>query len=693
MLKLSQLMSMSGQIVFRLRLVFLCILLALALAGALGGYQLSYLVNSQENAIQRAVPSLVTAHELQSELASVLELKERLRQTESVAVLTRLDNRIQLLLQSLRSRVNQGVTASTPEPNSPLSTIGAGLSVLDQLLTDSVPLRAKLIGGHTRLREQRQMLVDLRTQFEYRIEPRVIEAAFVLSEALDNPEPLSVTVRDSIKAQVVAQKSLSELSFRVMAVIDLAEQMSFQVGSSVSAEGAADLQFRLRNVAQILASLENDPFRRQLALVLRQLHDLIQGKEGLIAQLDELQSVESSLDTLLANQSAVVKSVSLNVDKLVIAANSDIDASSRAFSDALSQTLTLLLIASLLITVIIVWVSYQVVERQIGRRMTKLTSAVLDIAGGDTQRVVAIEGNDEIGKMASSLEVFKDNACRLRETSAEMEQFVYAAAHDLRSPLRVIESLAQWTIEDGEDLPEDCLENLHKILQRAQRLSALQSDLLDYSRAGQVKESLEMLDLSAMVSELAELIDPEGCFSIQMVGDMPGVTTYATPLRQVVLNLLTNAIKHHDKDHGKIEVRVQLSGERMNLSVQDDGAGIEPCFQAQIFELFNTLKSKDEVEGSGLGLALILKLVTRYGGKVQVESDPDAARGATFAFDWPVQSILQRKPGGAGKQAAQLEDGPRIPFANSELANPPLNGLPADKTSDEDKDVSWREAS
>lgn len=691
MTKLSQWLSVSGRIVIRLRLVFLCIVLTLILVGIIGGYQLTYLVKSQESAIERAVPSLVTAHELQSKLASMLELRDRLRQTASVTVLIDLENRIKVLIRSLLLTVDQNKRVSTSA--APSTGIGTGLAALDQLLSDSLPLRLRLIRGQNRLSEQRQMLLELRTRFHNRVEPRVIEAAFLLGDALDQPEVLSAPARDLIRKQVDVQKSLSELSFRVVAVIDLAEQMSLRIGSNVSTEGVADLQFRLRSVAQILASLQNDAFRRQLALVLKELHDIILGEKGLIGELETLEGLETSLDSLLSDQSAVVKSVSLSVDNLVASARSDIAASSQAFSHALFQTLALLLLAGVLLTLFIAWVSYHVVERQIGRRMTRLTDAVLDIAGGDTKRVVAIKGHDEIGMMANALEVFKDNARKLHDTSVEMEQFVYAAAHDLRSPLRVIETLAQWTIEDGDDLPEDCLDNIKKILQRARRLSTLQSDLLNYSRTGQTKDSLEMVDLAKMVNELSDLLDPESCFSIKPVGQMPVVCTYATPLRQVLLNLLTNAIKHHDGDHGQIEVRMQLSGERMNLSVQDDGAGIEPRFQTQIFELFNTLHSKDEVEGSGLGLALILKLVSRYGGQVQVASNPAMARGATFSFDWPVQIAGQGPSADSDSQGGWRAPGSGVPSASWQTASRQPDRLPDEKGEDGSEDVSWRNAS
>jgi len=152
--------------------------------------------------------------------------------------------------------------------------------------------------------------------------------------------------------------------------------------------------------------------------------------------------------------------------------------------------------------------------------VTALTSAVLDIAGGDIEREVGISGRDELGRMARSLDVFKSNARELKRSNHEMEQFAYAASHDMRSPLRAIEDLAQWTIEDGgETLPQVCKEHLHKLMDRANRLSVLQNDLLDYSRAGSGGHNEGDFHLAAQIAELAELVDVEHRFTIVVEGD------------------------------------------------------------------------------------------------------------------------------------------------------------------------------
>jgi len=262
--------------------------------------------------------------------------------------------------------------------------------------------------------------------------------------------------------------------------------------------------------------------------------------------------------------------------------------------------------------------------------------AVLDIANGDQDRDVDVSGKDEIGVMAGALEVFKDNAAELHRSNKELEQFAYAASHDLKSPLRAIESLAKWTLEDaGDDFPADAKSNLEKLLLRANRLSRLQSDLLNYSRAGQPDDNVSEVDFSRMIADLAEMLDPDHHFTVQLGRSPIGVTTQVVPLRQIILNLITNAMKHHDLDTGTIEINIDVVNNRLRISVSDDGPGIPIEYHERIFGLFEKLESHDKVEGSGLGLSLVKKMVERCRGSIAIQSAPSKQRGSTFTFDWP----------------------------------------------------------
>jgi signal transduction histidine kinase len=118
-------------------------------------------------------------------------------------------------------------------------------------------------------------------------------------------------------------------------------------------------------------------------------------------------------------------------------------------------------------------------------------------------------------------------------------------------------------------------------------------------------------------------------------GSLPTLHTYAAPLETVLRNLVSNAIKHHDKPQGKIEISAKVKGDFIEFSVADDGPGIDPAFHDRIFQMFQTLRPRDQVEGSGIGLAVVEKIISNVGGTIRLESAPN--KGATFIFTWPLQ--------------------------------------------------------
>jgi signal transduction histidine kinase len=124
---------------------------------------------------------------------------------------------------------------------------------------------------------------------------------------------------------------------------------------------------------------------------------------------------------------------------------------------------------------------------------------------------------------------------------------------------------------------------------------------------------------------------------IACASDPPVIVTYRTPLTLVLRNLISNALQHHDRDAGRIDVTMQRSGDSAQFRVSDDGPGIEKRFHDQIFQIFRTLQRRDVLESSGIGLAMVQKLVTENGGRIWVESAPPA-RGSVFAFTWTLTS-------------------------------------------------------
>lgn len=229
----------------------------------------------------------------------------------------------------------------------------------------------------------------------------------------------------------------------------------------------------------------------------------------------------------------------------------------------------------------------------------------------------------------------------LAAANAELEQFVYVASHDLRAPLRGIDNLAKWIEQDLDAVLEgETRENMELLRGRILRLETLLDDILQYSRAGRLGVQVERVDSRALVGEIVALLDPPAGISVHAAADLPAFDTARGPLEQVLRNLINNAIKHHDRRQGRIEVTARDQGDFYEFAVADDGPGIAPEFHERIFRMFQTLRSRDEVEGSGMGLAIIRKLVRQQGGETWMESNPPA-RGTVFRFQWRKQWPLK----------------------------------------------------
>lgn len=223
---------------------------------------------------------------------------------------------------------------------------------------------------------------------------------------------------------------------------------------------------------------------------------------------------------------------------------------------------------------------------------------------------------------------------QLARSNAELDQFAYVASHDLKAPLRGIANLSQWIEEDlGEDMSEESREQMRLLRGRVHRLEGLIEGILSYSRAGRVRGQQERVDTGALVDEVLELLAPPEHVKIEMERPLPQVSAERVPLQQVFMNLIGNALKYAKGKHTRVRVAAEDLGHAHRFLVTDNGPGIAPEFHARIWGLFQTLEARDKVEGSGVGLSVVKKIVETRGGQVSVESSEGA--GATFAFTWP----------------------------------------------------------
>jgi PAS domain S-box-containing protein len=227
-------------------------------------------------------------------------------------------------------------------------------------------------------------------------------------------------------------------------------------------------------------------------------------------------------------------------------------------------------------------------------------------------------------------------AAALQRSNRDLDQFAYVASHDLKAPLRGIGNLSQWIEEDlGEAVPESSREHLRLLRSRVQRMEALIDGILAYSRAARASGERETVATGRVLREVVDLVAPPASVEIAIPPDLPTLTTHRLPLQQVFMNLITNAVKYAAT--ARPDVRVVVSCRDANgvpeFAVSDNGPGIDAAFHEKIWGIFQTLQPRDEVEGTGIGLALVKKIVESRGGRVWVESS--VGQGATFRFTWP----------------------------------------------------------
>jgi PAS domain S-box-containing protein len=229
----------------------------------------------------------------------------------------------------------------------------------------------------------------------------------------------------------------------------------------------------------------------------------------------------------------------------------------------------------------------------------------------------------------------RDNNQRLARSNRDLEDFAYVASHDLKSPLRGIDSAAKWLEEDLHgSLSDESGKILGLMRNRINRMEKLLDDLLTYSRAGHTDAAISETSVAAIFGRIIEVLGPPAHITVRAEGELPIMVTASAQLEHVLRNLINNAIKHHDKQNGEVVLSGKRVGRFVEFVVRDDGPGIRPEFHDKIFKLFQTLKRRDEVEGSGMGLALVKKLVEQQNSCITVHSQGNGT-GAEFRFQWP----------------------------------------------------------
>ena len=268
-----------------------------------------------------------------------------------------------------------------------------------------------------------------------------------------------------------------------------------------------------------------------------------------------------------------------------------------------------------------------------GERRTVLWNNILLLNPDGSSAGFAGIGED-ITERRAAKERSQELMLELELANRELKEFAYIVSHDLKAPLRGIRSLADWIYADNKGkFDEVGQEQLNLLVNRTTRMHNLLEGILKYSRLSHNEEQKTEIELNEVIREVIEMLAPPDNISIIIENELPLVIFEKTRIIQLFENLLSNAIKYMDKQMGVIKISCQSQQDWWQFSIKDNGPGIEERYFDKIFTIFQTLKSRDEFESTGIGLTIVKKIVGMYGGNVWVESK--IGIGSTFHFTLP----------------------------------------------------------
>lgn len=274
----------------------------------------------------------------------------------------------------------------------------------------------------------------------------------------------------------------------------------------------------------------------------------------------------------------------------------------------------------------------------ISTRIVTMVNMANDIATGNYTVHISDSGNDEFSKLARSLNhmarVLDEHISLLKRKNGELDQFAHIVSHDLKAPLRGIDNVVTWIQEDHRsEISTGVNDYLEIIKGRVLRAENLIRGILSYARVGKDLQEKEMVSIHQLASEIRETIPMRPGITINLQADLPEFYTERLPLHMIFTNLLVNAVKHHDKEQGEIRVYYTSHASHYEFFVEDNGPGIAKHYHDKIFIIFQTLAERDQVENTGVGLAIVKKILDERKQTINITSEP--GKGSVFGFTWP----------------------------------------------------------
>jgi signal transduction histidine kinase len=299
------------------------------------------------------------------------------------------------------------------------------------------------------------------------------------------------------------------------------------------------------------------------------------------------------------------------------------------------------------IGIVLTWI----MSRNIIRPLNELTASAMAIASGEHTSLVKSNHMDELGKLVNAFNIMaekiqvtqtdlenkvRDRTIKLETAKNEMESFSYSVSHDLRAPLRGVIGYTSILEEDyAANLDDEARRICSQIKKNTIKMGNLIDDLLAFSRLGRSNLVKTDIETNRMVKEVIGSMDA-GSNIVWNIHSLPDIKGDANTIRQVWINLISNAIKYsQNRERPTIEIGSTTSNDNITFFVKDNGVGFDQQYAGKLFKVFQRLHSAEEFEGTGIGLAIVEKIISKHGGTVWVTAELD--KGATFYFKLPAE--------------------------------------------------------
>lgn len=264
-------------------------------------------------------------------------------------------------------------------------------------------------------------------------------------------------------------------------------------------------------------------------------------------------------------------------------------------------------------------------------------SNVVDVNGDSKYTMHIIENIQEKKTIKAKQETL---ISQLKEINSQLESFAHVVSHDLKAPLNGMHTVMGWIrkyMDKKGGVDDEMTEYIYLIDDRVRKMYTLIEGVMEYSKVSQLDEKKEYLCVKNVIEETLQLLTIPNHIQIRYKGDFPSITVNRHKLKQVFLNLVDNALRHNDKKEGFIEIRSKENVHYWIFEIEDNGVGIPNKYINKIFKIFNTLDTSGK--HTGIGLALVTKIIEHYGGKISVDSVPSEKTIFTFTLDKDTVSI------------------------------------------------------